>query len=83
MGRLEYNTAAVMSAKLLALVSELCGPEGSSINVYKFKYLSLHQCVILRCMHDKCYGRHASMSQHCFCFWINEKQFSIYTSLRP
>lgn len=38
MGRLEYNTAAVMSAKLLALVSELCGPEGSSINVYKFKY---------------------------------------------
>ena len=37
MGRLEYNTAAVMSAKHLALVSELCGPEGSSINA-KFKY---------------------------------------------
>lgn len=34
------NTAAVMSAKLLALVSELCGPEGSSINVYKFKYFA-------------------------------------------
>lgn len=34
------NTATVMSAKLWALVSGLCGPEVSTINVYKFKYFA-------------------------------------------